>query len=48
MQVPMTVAPATAPPPDKFDNDNPGHLLARCRDRGAKHEWFDAIGDCSR
>lgn len=40
--------PATAPPEDKFDNDNAGHRLARCRDRAARQQWFDAIGDCRR
>jgi tetratricopeptide (TPR) repeat protein len=40
--------PATAPAPDKFDNNNPAHLLARCRDRAARKEWFDAVGDCRR
>jgi tetratricopeptide (TPR) repeat protein len=40
--------PATAPAGDKFDDKNPAHLLARCRDRSARHEWFDAVGDCRR
>ena len=40
--------PATAPPEDKFDNDDAGHLLARCRDRTARQQWFDAVGDCRR
>ncbi|MFN2426637.1 MAG: tetratricopeptide repeat protein, partial [Candidatus Binatia bacterium] len=40
--------PATAPPEDKFNNDDAGHLLARCRDRSARQQWFDAIGDCRR
>ena len=48
VQVPLSAPPATAPPPDKSDNDNPDHLLARCRDRAARHETFDAIGDCRR
>jgi len=41
-------APTTAPQGDKFDNNDAGHLLARCRDRSARHEWFDAVGDCRR
>ncbi|MFN2376548.1 MAG: tetratricopeptide repeat protein [Candidatus Binatia bacterium] len=40
--------PATAPDEKDFDNDNPGHLLSRCRDRSARSQWFDAIGDCRR
>ena len=24
------------------------HLLARCRDRSARHDWFDAVGDCRK
>ncbi len=49
VQLPAAAAaPATAPPPDQFDDKNPGHLLARCRDREARHEWFDAVGDCRR
>lgn len=44
---PMAV-PTTAPPPDQFDKDNAAHLLARCRDRMARKEWFDAVGDCRR
>ncbi len=42
------VVPATAPPPDQFDKDNAAHLLARCRDRSARKQWFDAVGDCRR
>jgi tetratricopeptide (TPR) repeat protein len=45
---PANVPPATAPSEDKFDNDNPEHLLARCRDRSARQQTFDAIGDCRR
>jgi tetratricopeptide (TPR) repeat protein len=42
-------APApTAAPPDKFDDKNAAHLLARCRDHVARQEWFDAAGDCRR
>ena len=41
-------AAPTAPPADRFDADNPDHLLARCRDREARREWFDAVGDCRR
>ncbi len=40
--------PPTAPPEDQFDDDNPQHLLARCRDRSARQQWFDAVGDCRR
>lgn len=40
--------PATAPTGDDFKNDDPNHLLARCRDRVARQEWFDAAGDCRR
>jgi tetratricopeptide (TPR) repeat protein len=40
--------PPTAPSGDKFDNDDPAHLLARCRDRAARQQTFDAIGDCRR
>lgn len=40
--------PPTAPPEDEFDDDNAGHLLARCRDRSARQQWFDAVGDCRR
>lgn len=40
--------PDTAPTGDDFDDDDPGHLLARCRDRAARREWFDAVGDCRR
>jgi tetratricopeptide (TPR) repeat protein len=45
---PANAPPPTAPPADKFDNDNPEHLLARCRDRSARQQTFDAIGDCRR
>ena len=45
---PPLVAPATAPPAEQFNKDDPGHLLARCRDHAARKEWFDAIGDCRR
>ncbi len=45
---PATAPPATAPAGDKFDNDDPGHLLARCRDRAARQQTFDAVGDCRR
>lgn len=49
VQMPVVpAAPATAPQGDKFDNNNAGHLLARCRDRSARQEWFDAVGDCRR
>lgn len=41
-----TAPPATAPPADKFDDKNAAHLLARCHDRSARHEWLDAVGDC--
>src|SRR5689334_390950 len=50
-QVQLPAAPApppTAPQGDKFDDKNPAHLLARCKDRAARHEWFDAVGDCRR
>jgi tetratricopeptide (TPR) repeat protein len=45
---PVNAPPPTAPSDDKFDNDNPEHLLARCRDRAARQQTFDAIGDCRR
>lgn len=40
--------PATAPPAGQFDEKNAQHLLARCRDRSARHDWFDAVGDCRK
>lgn len=49
VQLPVAItAPPTAPPPDKFDENDAGHFLARCRDRAARQQWFDAIGDCRR
>ena len=44
----QAAAPATAPAEADFDDDNAGHLLARCRDRAARRQWFDAVGDCRR
>jgi len=49
VQLPAAPAPPpTAPQGDKFSSDDPAHLLARCKDRAARHEWFDAVGDCRR
>ena len=49
VQLPAPAAPPeTAPAGDKFDNNDAGQLLARCRDRVAREQWFDAIGDCRR
>jgi tetratricopeptide (TPR) repeat protein len=48
LQVAAPAPARTAPPPDEFDKDDPAHLIARCRDRGARHELFDAVADCRR
>ncbi|HYB99386.1 MAG TPA: tetratricopeptide repeat protein [Candidatus Limnocylindrales bacterium] len=41
---------AIVPPPAgaAFDENNPAHQLARCRDHVSRGEWFDAVGGCKR
>ncbi|HYC55407.1 MAG TPA: tetratricopeptide repeat protein [Candidatus Binatia bacterium] len=44
VSIPAVAAPVGA----AFDQNDPAHHLARCREHVARGEWFDAAGDCKR